>query len=302
VSRSWTERARLSPAASAGLAIGRDYVGLAYIGAGKAGAEVRLSEEKLDSQIFSGAPTPQAADALTQALRKVAGSLTGRYLPIHVSLPDALLHWTVLELDHVPAKRSAQLELVAFRFARQGLSGKYVHACQPLGRSRDKHLLLGTAGDAGWHRLVSEALERAGIVAWTVNGNACRQFNLFHDRLTGASGSLVCLAPDAWSLWLWDSEGRTRYARGRWRSGAGDYDEIALDVERSILAYVHGDPARTVAGVFAAAGEESAALERALNARLREPCTRLSVGDLKQIPSGQNAVTALLSLAAALER
>jgi hypothetical protein len=302
VSRSWTDLARRSPAASAGLAIGRDYVGLAYVEAGKGGSRIRLAEERLDSQIFSGAPTPPAAEALAKALRKIAGSLAKRYLPVHVSLPDALLRWTVLELDQLPDKRAAQLELVAFRFARQGLGGERVHACQPLGRDRDKHLLLGMAGDAGWHRLVSEALERAGIVAWTVNGNACRQFNLFHDRLTGDSGSLVALAPDAWSLWLWDREGRTRHARGRWRTGAGDHDEIALDVERSILAYVHGDPARTVAKVFAVAGEESEAMERALNARLREPCTRLSVRDLKEIPPQENAVTASLSLAAALER
>jgi len=302
VSRSWTERAGLSPAATAGLAIGRDYVGLAYVERGKGNGQVRLAEEPLDAQLFDGAPTPRAAEALAKALRKAAGFLAKRYLPIHVSLPDALLRWTVLELDQLPQKRDAQLELVAFRFARQGLTGHYVHACQPLGRERGKHLLLGVAADAGWHRLVSEALEQAGLVAWTLDANACRQFNLFHDRLTAASGSLVALAPDAWSLWLWDEAGRTRYVRGRWRTGGGDHEEIALDVERAILAYVHGDPSRTVAKVFAAAGEESEALERALNARLREPCMRLTVRDLKAIAPGQGAATAALSLAAALER
>jgi hypothetical protein len=302
VSRSWTERAGLSPAATAGLAIGRDYVGLAYVERGKGNGQVRLAEEKLDARLFDGAPTARAAEALAKALRKAAGFLAKRYLPIHVSLPDALLRWTVLELDELPQKRAAQLELVGFRFARQGLAGQYVHACQPLGRERGKHLLLGVAADAGWHRLVSEALEQAGLVAWTLDGNACRQFNLFHDRLTAASGSLVALAPDAWSLWLWDEAGRTRYVRGRWRTVGGDHEEIALDVERAILAYVHGDPSRTVAKVFAAAGEESEALERALNARLREPCMRLCVHDLKDIAPGQSAATAALSLAAALER
>lgn len=302
MSPSWTDRARLSPAASAGLAIGRGYVGLACVEAGKGGGEVRVAEERLDFPVFNGAPTPPAAEALTKALRKVAGSLARRYLPIHVSLPDALLRWTVLELDQIPNKRAAQLELVAFRFARQGLAGDYVHACQPLGRDGGKHLLLGVAGDAGWHRLVSEALERAGLVAWTIDGNACRQFNLFHDRLTAASGSLVALAPDAWSLWLWDAEGRIRYARGRWRTGGDDHDEIALEAERAILAYVHGDAARTVARVFAVAGEESEAMERALNARLREPCTRLSVRDVKEIAPQPGAVTASLSIAAAFER
>src|SRR5258705_3955703 len=58
--------------------------------------------------------------------------------------------------------------------------------------------------------------------------------------------SLVALAPDAWSLWLWDSHGRPRYARARWRTAPEDHADIALEVERSILAYVHGRPDCTV--------------------------------------------------------
>src|SRR5258707_849368 len=87
-------------------------------GTGYRRGRVRIAEEKLDAPMFSGAPTPQAAEALAKALRKAAGFLAKKSLPIHVSLPDALLRWTVLELDQLPDKRAAQLELVAFRFAR----------------------------------------------------------------------------------------------------------------------------------------------------------------------------------------
>ena len=307
MSRLWTERTkpklRLRPSATAGIAIGSDYVGFACVDTKKGRREVRLFEEKLGSRLFHGAPAPQAAEALAKALGRLAGSLAKRYLPVHVSLPDALVRWTVLELEQLPASRAAQLALVAFRFARQGLEGAQVHACQPLGPDGGKELVLGMAAHAGWHALVSEALERAGIVAWSINANACRQFNLFHERLAGESGALVALAPDAWGLWLWDAQGRVRHARGRWRTGNDDHDEIALEVERSILAYVHGDPARTVARVFAAAGAESAALARALDGRLREACVRLSIADLKfDIPADQDPATAALSIAAALER
>jgi hypothetical protein len=311
VSRSWTERAkaklRLPRAASAGVAIGRDYVGFACLETKKGQHRMRVFEEKLETELFQGAPTPQAAKSLIRALGKAGSVLAERYLPLHVSLPDALVRCTVLELDQLPDSRTAQLELVGFRFVRQGLEGAQVHACQQFGRDGEKQLVLGLATDAGWHALVGEALERAGIAAWTVNGNACRQFNLFHDRLAGASGALIALAPDAWSLWLWDGQGRTRYGRGRWRTGGDDHDDIALEVERSILAYVQGDSARTVAKVYLVAGAESNLLADKLNVRLREPCVGLSLDDLEiAMPLQQNSneypKTAALSIAAALEQ
>jgi hypothetical protein len=298
---------RLPAAASAGVAIGRDYVGFASLETKKGRRRIRVFEEKLETGLFQGAPTPQAEESLTRALGKARGVLAERYLPLHVSLPDALVRCAVLELDQLPDSRAAQLELVAFRFARQGLEGAQVHACQRLGPDGDKQLVLGLATDAGWHALVRQALERVGIAAWSINGNACRQFNAFHERLAAESGALVTLAPDAWSLWLWDAQGRTRHGRGRWRMGGDDHEEIALEVERSILAYVHGDAARTVAKVYVVAGAESKPLMDQLNVRLREACVGLSVEDLEiGLPPPQDSneypKSAALSIAAALER
>jgi hypothetical protein len=228
--------------------------------------------------------------------------LKGRYLPVHVSLPDAVVRVATFELDQMPKTRAAQLDLVRFRFGRQGMNGNHAYACQPLERDGDRHFLFGMAVDAAWQRLVSDALVEAGIVAWSLNANVCRQFNRFHDRLTQASGALVALAPDAWSVWLWDSQGRPRYARARWRTAADDHADIALEVERSILAYVHGDPKRTVSRVFTA-GDETGAMTGALDARLLEPCARLSVedGGVRAL-AAQSAGSAALSLAAAMER
>ena len=304
MSRSWIERAqgRFAPAASVGLAIGRDYVGFAHLTAAGGGWRIQtLTEVKFELPLFHGAPSPQAAAALSQALQSFAGSLRRRYLPVHVSLPDALARWATFELDQMPGTRGAQLDLVRFRFGRQGINGTHDYTCQPLPRDGDKYLLFGMAVDEAWRRFVKDVLAGAGIVAWSLSANACRQFNCFHDRLTQASGALVALTPDAWSLWLWDSQGRPRYARACWRTAPEDHAEIALEVERSILAYVHGHAERSVARVFAVAGDETNAMAGALDARLREPCARLPAEDAG-LQTTQRKGSFAMSLAAAMER
>jgi hypothetical protein len=294
VSRSWTERLGRRKGPSAGLALGRDYAAFAEVAA--SGRVTELREVAFDSPLFGAAPFPAAANALDRALQIFSKSIQRRYLPLHVSVPDPLVHWSVFELDELPSARAAQHELVAFRFSRQGLNGGHRYACQPLGREAGKHLVLGMATDGAWHELIAAALARAGLVAWTINANACRQFNAFHDRLVEASGALVAAAPDAWSLTLWDGEGRLRYARGRWRSGSSDA-EIAAEVERAILAYVHADPAREVSRIFVV-GE--AAVADALDARMRAPCERLSFHET--LAGSRPAPCAPLVFAAALEQ
>jgi hypothetical protein len=304
VLRSLIERAqrRFAPARSAGLAIGRDYVGFAQIAAAGGRREVRtLTETKLDPPLFPGAPSAQAVAALTRALETVGRNLGRRYLPVHVSVPDAAVHCATFELDQMPKTRAAQLDLVRFRFGRQGINESHVYTCQALQREGDKYLLFGMAAEAAWPRLVTDALTRAGIVAWSVSANVCRQFNTFHDRLTQGSGALVALAPDAWSVWVWDPQGRPRFGRARWRTASNDHADIAQEVERSILAYVHGLSDRTVTRVFIAAGDETPMMAKALDARLREPCVPLSVEDLG-VRATQSASSSALSLTAAMER
>src|SRR5262249_46019959 len=84
------------------------------------------------------------------------------------------------------------------------------------------------------------------------------------------------LAADAWSLWLWDARGRPRFARSRWRSPRESHADIALEIERLIVAYVHGDASRGVERVHVLAGEEAVAMAAALDARLRDPCIPLA--------------------------
>jgi hypothetical protein len=301
VLRSWTERARRG-FASAGLVIGRDYVGFAHVAAAKTGWRARaVAEARVSAALFSDAPTPGASAALDEALAQFPEKLKRRYLPVHVSLPDAAVQVATFELEQLPRTPAAQIDLVRLRFARLGVSAAHVYACQPLEREGDKHLLFGMAGDAAWLKFVNDALARARIVPWSLSANACRQFNRFHDRLTQTSGALVVLAPDAWSLWLWDARGRPRHARSRWRLANESHSDIALEIERLIVAYVDGDPARGVERVYVLAGEEAGAMSGALDARLRERCVPLSTeGETAEAARGN--VSAASSLAAALER
>lgn len=293
MSPSSTERA---PRPSVGLAIGRDYVGFAAVLPARGGWRAQtVSEERLETRLFCGAPAREARAALAGALRKLARGVARRFVPVHVSIPDAAVQWGLFELEEMPKASAAQLDLARLRFSRQGVNGGHAYACQRLPGGGGKELLLGMALDKGWQRCIGDSLDDAGVVAWSLSTNACRCFNRFHDQLTQASGALVALAPDAWSLWLWDEGGRPRYARARWRGSPGaDYAEIALDVERSILAFVQGHAERTVARLFTAAGAESAAMATALDKRMREPCVRL--------PAQDGGASADLAIAAALER
>jgi hypothetical protein len=292
--RWWIPRAPRRP--SAGLAIGRDYVGFAAVLPARGGWRAQaLAEARLETPLFSGAPAPEARAALAAALRKLGRGVARRFVPVHVSVPDAAVQWGMFELEEMPKASAAQLDLARLRFSRQGLNGGHACACQRLPGGAGKELLLGMALDEGWRRCISDSLDDAGVRAWSLSANVCRRFNRFHEQLAQTSGALVALAPDAWSLLLWDELGRPRYARARWRAAPGaDHAEIALEVERSILAFVQGAGERTVARVFTAAGDETAAMAAALDARMREPCVRLA--------AQEGGATADLAVAAALER
>ena len=262
MSRSWT---------SAGLAVGRDYV--AFAGIARGGKVEALEERRLAARLFAGAPPSDVQRVLIDALQPFARTVARRYLPLHVSVPDAAVRWATFELDEMPRSAAARLELARFRFSRQGVNGAAVYACQALPPDGGKPLLLGMAMDGAWLACITTALAAAGLRAWSLNANASRQFNRFHDRLAGSGGALVCAAPDAWSLMLWDDGVRLRHARGRWREGGGDHDAIALELERAMLAYVHGS-GRSIERVFVAA---DAVLADAIDARTGLACVRLPV-------------------------
>jgi hypothetical protein len=90
--------------------------------------------------------------------------------------------------------------------------------------------------------------------------------------------------------------------RARWRSDSDDYAAIVVEIERCILAYVHGALHRKVARVFVVAGESETAFASALNSRLHEPSSILAHGDDVAFdkPVDQKATLVSPLLAAAL--
>jgi len=306
VLRSWIERVRanLIPKHRIGLAIGRDYIGLARLAVADGTWQVQdLAHNSLDARLFSRAPTEQTIAALANAIGALIGDSKRSYIPVHVSISDAAARVATFELDEFPKTLTEQTAFAAFRFSADG-GGQDVCASQNLGRDGAKHLLLGVALDAAWQRCIVQALQDAGIVAWTLGPNALRAFNRYYDSFAQASGALIVAASDSWAMLLWDAHRRVRYARARWRTSSTDHADIATEVERSILAYVHTHPDNAIHRLYVAAGVETPALAAALDARLREPCTQLPNDTGLHLTDAidRQVASAPLSLAAALQQ
>jgi hypothetical protein len=260
--------------------IGRDRVGFAAVaGNGTARPTTRFDQRKLDAPLFTGKPTEATAAALAETLAALAPEAARGYLPLHVSVPGAAVQMAVFPLDALPNKRALRLDLTRWHFAQAGNAEQaLICDCEPLGMDGGKHLLLGFAMDSAWHACIVDALGRAGMTAWSLNADVCRQFNRFHDRLCAdeQGGALFAATGDAWSLLLWDETGRVRHCSSRWRSGEADEGtRIAAEVERRILACVQSLPGVRVGHFYAATDSQDEGLVVALDARLREPCIRL---------------------------
>lgn len=279
-------RVDLTPKLSIGIAFGCREVCAVRLSASRDGWMLDdRRQEKLDVPLFRGAPPADATARLAATLDRLCGGMKRRFVPIRVSLPDALGDVSVFELEALPKGQDAQTALVRWRFARERYGDDRELACasQALGTDRDKHLLLGLAMDPVWLTCLRQAFDAARIVPWSLNFASCYRFNRFYPLLTGdgLGGALVALDPDVWTLVLWDAHGRLRAQRSRWRASIGQdnlHDTLASETERFIRAYVHGGADRRVDRVYVAGGDETVALAAALDRRLRERCVPLAAG------------------------
>lgn len=283
--------------------LGRDRAAFALADA--AGRITRVDERTLEVPLFAGEPTEAIAAALAKTLAELAPEAARDYLPLHVSVPGAAVQVGVFALDALPEKRALQLELARWHFAQAGMPAQaQVCDCEPIGTDGGKHLLLGFAMDRAWHDCIVDALGRAGMTAWSLNADVCRQFNHFHDRLCADAqgGALFAVTADAWSLLLWDAAGRVRHCSSRWRTREADEGtRVATEVERRTLACVQSLPGLGVGRLYAVAEPCDAGLVGALDARLRAPCVRLhseTGGELAHAESGRCRTAAV---AAALQ-
>lgn len=276
--RSWIDRLqRVTPTLPlAGLAFGRDRVGFALLQLDGEALSVMQARETTFTQPLDPGDRG-TVQPVAQAVKALTTDIAGRYLPLHVSLADSLCRMTVLELESVPADRAGQRSLAAFRLERDVGHPPVSVDCQPLGQDGPKSLLLAASLDEDWAGYLGEILTQAGLVPWSLGTNLLCQFNRFHDQLTanGRGGALLALSPDAWSVLIWDAQARPRAIRSRARQpDAGDFETVAAELERLILAYVHGASNREVAAIHVLADDP--AMAQVLDRRLKTPSLRIN--------------------------
>ena len=288
MSLSWTSRwfRSSAPKPSIGIAIGRREICAVHAVLGEKGAHIQaIHSVQLPDEMFAAAPTPMTESNLTSALLKVAAEAKKKFIPCHVALPDPAVRFAIFELDELPTSDKARLELVRWRFAKEHATSDQTLTCtyQDLRQEGNKQLLLGQAMDTAWLQCVKQALQRADIMAWSMNLGAGYRFNQFHDRFVKEKhgAAMVILDPDSWAVFLWDAAARPRLARARWRNGADKgaeaYDMIALEAERSILSYVRSGKNGSIAQVYAVGdARELNELAAALDRRLRDKCIPLT--------------------------
>lgn len=294
----------LTVSGAAGLSVGREHVSYVEIAktAQKWGLR-HLGAARINGRLFTEETSAAAAvAALVPALTTALGDRPPKFGPLHVSVPDAAVRVSLFELDAVPPSRAAQDAFVEFRMGRESGEAKYRYVSQSLGRAAGgKQFLLGLALEERWYLAIEGALQEAGLRAWSLSANGLRQFNAHHARLCGRSGVLVTLEADTWSLVIWDAGGLLRYSRAQWRLDEGDTQEIAAEIERSIIGYVHSENGRTVDQIWICAGTGSAELTEILNARANTPCQVLSVGEHLGMDLARDALRCEAALAAALQ-
>ena len=304
--RSLTSRL-LGSAHSAGLMIGRTHVSFVSTMRNGTGRRIiRADERLLETPLFVGQPTNAIKDELAAMLRELAPEAVDRYMPLHLSLPGAAVQVAAFCLDALPKTHAERLDLARWHFMQAAGAGQTLACdCEPIGKDGDKHLMLGFAMDAAWHACLVGALAQAGMTAWSLNADVCRQFNQFHERLSEESqgGALLVVDPDSWSLLVWDDLGRVRYCSSRWRrAGVNEFPEIAEEVERRILTCVASLPALKVENLFVVTGDGGTDLADALDARLREPCIRLHQDVASEQDVSIPAAYSLASLSSAFQQ
>ena len=259
----------------AGLVFGRERIGFVLLRReGDTLSVMQARETLLDRPLD---PTDRGSvQPVAQVVKTLTAEIAGRYLPLHVSLADSLCRMTVLELESAPADRTGQRSLAAFRLEREVGRPPAGIDCQLLGQDDGKSLLLAASLDEDWAGYLGDILTHAGLVPWSLGANLLCQFNRFHERLTtnASGGALLALSPDAWSVLIWDAQGRPRVIRSRVRQpGADDFESVAGELERLILAYVHGASGREIAAIHVLAGDPAMALM--LDRRLKTPSLRI---------------------------
>lgn len=276
------------PRACLGVALGRNSVTAAHlVGTNPPGAAVGWTgRHELSFRLFAGTPPVDAVPQLARVFEECCAVARKNFLPVQIALPDPATSIQVFELDAIPKSHAERTRLAHWRIEKE--LGLHDVACvsQYLGQEDGRHLLLAIGVNRTWLAAVLAACRLAGIAPRIVDAAICHTVDRFHDTLARGAGdaALLVVEPDSWTLALFDARTRLRFVRSRWRdeySGAARADEhqsIANDVERTVLAYVHGKPGREVGSVYiTGTSTDLGQISAKLDERMHRPTVLLAV-------------------------
>lgn len=237
----------------------------------------------LGLELFSGAPPEDVVEALATRLRPYLEK-DRRYRALRVALPGPAVRVEVFELDRVPRGEGVTREFLRRRFGAKdadGAGGTDVVG-RKMGEDTGKELLLGLAVDRTWIRTLEGVFRSLGVAASGVEAAVCRLFDFHHDAFPRTGGALAVFERDYWSLAFWDGEVRLRRCRSKWWSHppeeavGPDPEASAQEVERTVRAYVHSGPDRSVGRIYLSAPEGwMPGLEEAFRRRTEGECAAL---------------------------
>jgi hypothetical protein len=274
--RRWRAAGRI-----AGLAVGRNEIRYIELKCRAGLAYVQSSNTvSFDVPLFEFEPTASCRSSLFTAIKAISADIERRYIPLHISLPDPLVRTAVFELDALPKGQAMQNALVQLRMQRDLSLQDCRYASQGLGVERGgKQLLFGTAISSAWHKAVTDALYSAGLMPWSMAGNITRLFNIFENQMAGDGGALIALDNDAWSILIFDAMGAVRFCRSQWRSAGMTDSDIASEIQRAIMSFVHSSDNKSVGLIWLVASCDATEILNELNQRSGNSCRLLTMTD-----------------------
>lgn len=241
-----------------------------------------LNTEVTPLSLYKDSPAADIAQRLTPVLARVTAAAAGRCVPLNVVIPDPAISMAMLELETLPKTGADQKALSDWHFRKMWPPGTDL-ACivKEMGKSDTKHYLLAASMARAWLDGLVCACHAAQVVPTRWQSAVVYRFGRFEAQLRreGRDGVLLSVDTSFWSLLIWDAQGRTRHLRSRWRDPlvANEAETIAVETERAIRAYVHGEHGRRIDALHLLGESEVANRVAALlETRMQNACVRLS--------------------------
>ena len=244
----------------------------------------RVQERSLPFSLFEGDPPANAVQVLAEVLASLLPQAVNNCVPLHLAVPGAAVSLRVFDLDAVPKAADDRLSLVRWRLAQELTVGyELASSYQTLEEGENKGALLGMAMDARWLKCLTEACHTAQIVPDVIDAGYSYLFNHSHSGIAVFPGvaAMICLEAESWSMLVIDQQARIKFGRSWWRSSelasAEDYQNMTLEAERAIHAFMHGGTTSIQQIAIAGEAADIKSLAAILDQRMHQPCHMLAI-------------------------